>query len=75
MAQRLCRAPTLYITKTQEGEEVWNDFCRGPHLLNTKPIIILDAITLQPGQTVLLSYIHCILGLDVKISLQSLGEI
>ncbi len=30
--------PTLYITKTQEGEEVWNDFCRGPHLLNTKPI-------------------------------------
>lgn len=30
--------PTLFITKTQEGEEVWNDFCRGPHLLNTKPI-------------------------------------
>ena len=30
--------PTLYLTKTQDGKEVWNDFCCGPHLMNTKPI-------------------------------------
>ena len=30
--------PTLYLTKTQDGQEVWNDFCCGPHLMNTKPI-------------------------------------
>ena len=30
--------PTLYCTKTQDGKELWNDFCCGPHLMNTKPI-------------------------------------
>ena len=30
--------PTLYLTKTQDGKEVWNDFCCGPHLMSTKPI-------------------------------------
>ncbi len=30
--------PTLYLTKTQDGQELWNDFCCGPHLMNTKPI-------------------------------------
>jgi len=30
--------PTLYCTKTQDGKELWNDFCCGPHLMNTKGI-------------------------------------
>ncbi len=27
--------PTLYLMKNKEGEVVWNDLCRGPHLPNT----------------------------------------
>lgn len=27
--------PTLYLMKNKEGETVWNDLCRGPHLPNT----------------------------------------
>lgn len=28
--------PTLYLGKTKDGNIVWNDFCRGPHIPNTK---------------------------------------
>ena len=31
-------APTLYYTKDKDGKILWNDFCRGPHLMSTKPI-------------------------------------
>jgi threonyl-tRNA synthetase len=27
--------PTLYLMKNKEGQVVWNDLCRGPHLPNT----------------------------------------
>ncbi|MDD3594374.1 MAG: threonine--tRNA ligase [Candidatus Gastranaerophilales bacterium] len=30
--------PTLFVTKTKEGKELWNDLCRGPHLLSSKPV-------------------------------------
>ncbi len=30
--------PTLYINKNKNGEIVWNDFCRGPHIPSTKLI-------------------------------------
>ena len=28
--------PTLYLTKTKDGNVVWNDLCRGPHIPSTK---------------------------------------
>lgn len=28
--------PTLYLGKNKDGNIVWNDFCRGPHIPNTK---------------------------------------
>jgi len=28
--------PTLYLAKDKDGNVLWNDFCRGPHLPNTK---------------------------------------
>jgi threonyl-tRNA synthetase len=28
--------PTLYLCKNKDGNVVWNDFCRGPHIPNTK---------------------------------------
>lgn len=28
--------PTLYLTKNKDGEVLWNDLCRGPHLPSTK---------------------------------------
>ena len=31
-------SPTLYILEDRSGKPVWNDFCRGPHLTNTKQI-------------------------------------
>lgn len=31
-------SPTLYINKTKDGEEIWNDLCRGPHIPSTKMI-------------------------------------
>ncbi|MBE7706475.1 MAG: threonine--tRNA ligase [Cyanobacteria bacterium SIG30] len=30
--------PTLYLTKNKQGETLFNDLCRGPHLENTRPI-------------------------------------
>lgn len=30
--------PTLYVNKDKEGNIIWNDFCRGPHLPSTKLI-------------------------------------
>jgi threonyl-tRNA synthetase len=30
--------PTLYMTKNKDGETLWNDLCRGPHLPNSKAI-------------------------------------
>ncbi|MFA6990017.1 MAG: threonine--tRNA ligase [Candidatus Gastranaerophilaceae bacterium] len=30
--------PTLYLTKSKDGEVLWNDLCRGPHLPNSKAI-------------------------------------
>ncbi len=31
-------SPSLYLTKDKNGNALWNDFCRGPHLMNTKMI-------------------------------------
>jgi threonyl-tRNA synthetase len=31
-------SPTLYLMKDKEGNVVWNDLCRGPHLPSTKGI-------------------------------------
>lgn len=28
--------PTLYLCKNKDGNMLWNDFCRGPHIPNTK---------------------------------------
>lgn len=28
--------PTLYLCKDKDGNTIWNDFCRGPHIPNTK---------------------------------------
>ncbi len=30
--------PTLYILEDKSGKPVWNDFCRGPHITNSKQI-------------------------------------
>ena len=30
--------PTLYVLEDKSGKPVWNDFCRGPHITNSKQI-------------------------------------
>lgn len=30
--------PTLYLMKDKDGNVIWNDLCRGPHLSSTQPI-------------------------------------
>lgn len=29
-------SPTLYVNKTKDGKEIWNDLCRGPHIPSAK---------------------------------------
>jgi threonyl-tRNA synthetase len=31
-------SPTLYLMQDKDGQTVWSDFCRGPHLPSTNPI-------------------------------------